>query len=172
MTLFVLLCGNLNIVAQNNNTKENNSFNQQKNFKNRFEEFYNIKRQYLVKEVGMTKEEEEKFFPVYDELQKKKFDEQMNLRKTIKELDKNKETASSQSYMAVAEAMNGIKLKEAQLETEYFKKFKSILSPEKLYKLQHAEMRFNMEMLKKNNREKPNSSHDKNNRDLKGLENK
>jgi hypothetical protein len=159
-TLFLLVGFSTSIEAQNGfppqHEKENKNFNGQKNFKNRFEEFYNMKREYLVKEVGMTKDEEEKFFPIYDELQKKKFEEQMNLRKKMKEVDHNKTGVSQQVYMDVADAMSNIKLKEAQLESEYFKKFKNILSPEKLFKFQHAEMRFNMEILKKKeNKDRP-----------------
>ena len=40
------------------------------------------------------------------------------------------------------------KIQSAQLDKEYYKKFKKILSAKQIYKVQHAEMRFHRELLK------------------------
>ena len=63
----------------------------------------------MAKEAGLTKEEADKFFPLYFEL---------------------------------------IEEKNALLEKEYFEKCKAIIPPSKIFKVLHAEIKFNRNMLK------------------------
>ncbi|MGL4293559.1 MAG: hypothetical protein ACRCSQ_08285 [Bacteroidales bacterium] len=117
--------------------------------KGRMAEFFQQKKDFLIKEIGMTREEADQFFPLYDELQKKKFVLHRQLREKIKRIQNSKDAISEAEYAEVASAMNGIRLQEARLEDEYYKKFEKILSPEKLYKLQCAEHNFGKEMLRR-----------------------
>ncbi|MEG1617839.1 MAG: hypothetical protein RR202_13605 [Bacteroidales bacterium] len=111
-------------------------------------EFMEKKKNFLIKETGMTQQEITAFFPLYEELQTKKFESQRAVRQKMKKIDQSKEPVSSQTYVEALEMMNNRQLKDAQLDNEYFKKFSKILSPEKLYRLHRAEMNFNREMLR------------------------
>lgn len=115
---------------------------------NRFEEFKARKTAFLIKEVGITKEEGDQFFPLYNELQEKKFHIQRDVRNKKRAIDQATESVASAIYLETATAMNNAKLKEAQLDNEYFGKFKKIFSADKLYRLQVAELKFNAEALR------------------------
>lgn len=122
---------------------------QQGNQKGRMAEFFEQKRAYLIREVGMTQEETNKFFPLYDELQKEKFKLHREVRSKIKSIQTAGDAVSDKEYREGAHAMNELKLKEARLDDEYYHKFEKILSPQKLYKLQIAESNFGREMMRR-----------------------
>ena len=108
---------------------------QQDNQKSRMAEFFEQKREYLIREVGMTEDEKNKFFPLYDELQKAKFKLYRDVRTKVKSVQEAGSSVSDKEYQDGARAMNELKLKEARLDDEYYHKFEKILSPQKLYKL-------------------------------------
>lgn len=124
--------------------------NQQRgNQKSRMAEFFEQKRAYLIKEVGMTKAESDQFFPLYDTLQKEKFRLHREVRDKVKKIKSAGDQVSDDSYLEAAQAMNDLRLKEAQLENDYYRKFSRMFSPQKLYKLQMAESNFNKEVLRR-----------------------
>ena len=55
---------------------------------------------------------------------------------------------SEKEYAASAAAINDLPLQEALLEKEYFEKFKTILSPKKMFLYKRAETLFAKKLLK------------------------
>ena len=115
---------------------------------NRLEQFKAEKRAYLVKEIGLTPAEEKQFFPLYDELQSKKFELNRNVRTEMRRISRPNTPVSEAEYAASAAAANDLPLQEALLDKEYFEKFKKILSPQKLFLYKKAEMLFAKKILK------------------------
>ncbi|MDD4516690.1 hypothetical protein [Massilibacteroides sp.] len=115
--------------------------------------FIEKRNSFLINEVGLTSEEAAKFIPLYDEFQRKKFEAGQRCRELSREMRK-KENATSENYLHVVDECVEVRLKEAQLDKEYYKKFKNILSPEKLYKLTGAEYKFAREFMKGSNNRK------------------
>lgn len=140
LSVMLMLCCTVTLFAQEGKGSSH---------KSRWEEYMAQKKEYLVKEVALTKQEQDKFFPLYDELQEKRFEMQRDTRKKIKKIEQEGSEASDEDYQKVANSINNARLKEAKLENEYFRKFSEILSHKKLYKLQVAEMKFNKELLKR-----------------------
>ncbi len=110
-------------------------------------EFIKQKREYLMKYVGLSSEDSVAFFPLYDELQRQRFDLQRQARRAANELASRETTPSDKECLVLARRLNGVRLQEGELGVEYFKKFEKILTPQQLLKLELSEMRFSHYML-------------------------
>jgi Spy/CpxP family protein refolding chaperone len=95
---------------------------------------------FITAEVGLTPEEAAQFIPLCNELRQKKFEVGRECRKLSKEI-RHKENPTDADYNKVIDECLDVEIKEAQLEKEYFERFKKILSPEKVYKYRNAKNR-------------------------------
>lgn len=122
---------------------------QEQNKKRRFspEEFQAKQKEFITGKAELSQSEAEAFFPIFFELQKKKFEIERNARKSInrKRGEKMTEEQCRKLVNNVAEA----KIKVAALEKEYIEKYLKVISPCKLLKIQHAEGEFQRELMKK-----------------------
>lgn len=109
--------------------------------------FIEKRNAFLVSEVGLTSEEAAQFIPLYNEFQRKKFEAGHRCRQLSREIRENPNATPADYSQVVDECVN-VKMKEAQAEKDYYEKFKKILSPEKLYKLNNAEYKFAREFMK------------------------
>lgn len=100
------------------------------------------KTEYIIKEAGLTEEEALKFFPVFNELNKKKFTLHKGHREIIEKIKSGSESISNEEYKKMLEQDANVKLKEAELDKEYSVKLENVLSPEKIYRAQQAERKF------------------------------
>lgn len=100
------------------------------------------KMEYIQKEAGLTKEEANRYFPLYNELSKKRFELHKQHRDKVEKMKQNNKNMSAEEYRQLLENDVDIKLKEAALDKQYSEKFEKALSPEKLYRAQQAERKF------------------------------
>ncbi len=100
------------------------------------------KMEYIQKEAGLTKEEAGKYFPLYNDLSKKKFELHKQHRDKVEKMKQRNKNMSNEEYRQLLENDVDVKLKEAELEKQYSEKLEKILPPEKLYKAQQAERKF------------------------------
>jgi len=115
------------------------------------EAFESKKGAFITAEMGLTPEEAAEFIPLCNELQRKKFECGKGCREKYKELRKLEREDAKISDKIYLEAINcGLesRIKEAELEKEYYTKFLRILSPAKLYKYRDAEMKFGKMFMK------------------------
>ena len=105
------------------------------------EAFFAKKNAFITAEMGLTPEEAASFIPLCNELQEKMFEAGRECRKLSKEI-RHKENPTDADYNKVIDECLDVEIKEAQLEKEYFERFKKILSPEKVYKYRNAEYKF------------------------------
>ena len=134
-TLLIILCASISLKAQNPNKRQGFSK----------EEFRERQESFLTEKAGLTKDEAARFFPVYFELQdlKKKVNE-----RAWKEVKKGKSPDTTESeYEKIIEESIKARIETDKLDLEYLQKFKKILSAKKIYKLQHAEMKFHRNIL-------------------------
>ena len=101
---------------------------------------------YLTQKAEITQEEATKFFPIYFELQDRK--------KTVNDKaweqarkGKNPKTTDAE-YEQIIEGIVKARIEADKLDLEYLQRFKKILSPKKIYKLQRAEIKFHRDILK------------------------
>ena len=104
-------------------------------------DFEKRKQEYVKEKAGLTPEEAERYFPLNNELNRKKFELNRQHREKIEKMRKNKEITDAE-YRNILENDVEVKLKEAELDKEYAEKFEKILPPEKLYKARQAEKNF------------------------------
>ena len=102
---------------------------------------------YITAQVGLTPEEAAAFIPLCNELRQKKFEIGRSGRRFSKEINSMKNPTDADYAKAVNSNLD-TKIQEAQLEKEYYEKFRKILSPEKLYKYQMAESQFARSFMK------------------------
>ena len=125
-----------------------------------FEKFKIEREAFITKEMGLTEDEAKAFWPLSNELQKKKFELNKAAREQMRWLRKAKgegRKIDDAEYKELVESLAKIRIKEAELDEEYIKKFLSVVSAEKVFKYQDAEREFVREMMDK--REKRQHTH-------------
>ncbi len=112
------------------------------------QEFEKNKQEFIIKEAGLTEEEADKFFPINNELQKKKLDLHRKHQEDLKLIKESKNISDAEYEQLIKENID-LKMKEAELDKEYSDKFNKLISPQKLFKAQQAERTFMQEELRK-----------------------
>ena len=132
-TLLFILCLTLSVQAQ-----KKPGFSK--------EEFRAKQEAYLTQKAELTAEEAGKFFPIYFELQdRKKAIHDKAWQKARK--GKNPNTTDAE-YEEIVDEIAHARLESDKLDIEYLNRFKKILSPKKLFKLQRADIKFHRDLLK------------------------
>lgn len=114
-------------------------------------EMRQYKRNYFVKELDLTREQQNKFFPLYEEMEDQTFKIDDDARKMERRLEEAPD-ATDVEYEKAAEALYDARVSTAQIEKEYMGKFKEILSRKQLFKLKGVERRFARDMMKQHHR--------------------
>ncbi|MDR1344614.1 MAG: hypothetical protein LBJ39_04600 [Tannerellaceae bacterium] len=111
-------------------------------------ELFLVKRSaFITAELSLTPQEAELFIPLLEELERKKYEVGQKCRKLSKDI-KRKKNPNNADYLSTIDECLGVRMKEAELEKEYYEKFKGVLSPEKLYKYKDVEYKFAREFVK------------------------
>lgn len=111
------------------------------------EEFQARQREYITDKAELTAEEAEAFFPIFFELQKKKFSLEREARKGINM--KRGEKMSEEQCRQFVDRMGDVKIEVAKLEKEYCTKYLKVLPACKLMRIQHAEISFQRDLMKR-----------------------
>lgn len=136
-----LLCNFLQVAAQEQ-TGESRKFDK---------DVYQAKRNaYITAEIGLTANEAADFIPLDNEFKQKMLETGKECRRLVRE-GRSKEKISDNDYLKLIDCQIDTRLKEAQIEKEYFEKFKQILTPKKLYKYQQADAKFMREFMRDGN---------------------
>lgn len=134
-TLLIILCVSISIQAQD---KKKPGFSK--------EEFRARQESYLTQKAELTKEEADKFFPVYFELQDRK--KAVN-DKAWKQARKGKDPKTTDAeYEKIIDDIVKARIEADELDLMYLQKFKKLLPTKKIYKLQRAEVKFHRDILK------------------------
>ena len=109
-------------------------------------EYWQQQKAFFTEKAGLTEEESNAFFPLYNELQQKKRELSRETRHFMSEAAAA--GASEEQSLKAIEAQAETNIKIAELEKEYLKKFKEVLPASKILKVQNAEEQFNSQILK------------------------
>ena len=104
---------------------------------------------YFTKEISLTEDDAKEFWPIFNELEQKKFDINRNMRveiRKIRDAQKAGKNVSDLEYDKLINIIIDAKEKDVDVEKEYIKKMRKILSPEKVFKYQRAEYKFAREV--------------------------
>lgn len=115
------------------------------------EQIRQYKRTYFTKELDLTKEQQQKFFPLYEEME----DQTSKLEEDARVMERRVSEATDATdleYEKATEALYDMKLKQAEVEKGYMEKFKTILSARQLFELKGVERKFSRDMMRQHNR--------------------
>lgn len=117
----------------------------------RKEKIEQLKIAFITKELDLTTEEAEKFWPVYNEMSEAMKKEKKSRREKNAALKTNFETLSDAEIEKKATEILDSEIAEAKLKKEYTEKIAKVIGYKKAVKLLNVEQRFKKELLKKLN---------------------
>lgn len=129
--------------------------------KERWERYKAEKVAFLTTNLNLTPEEAQKFWPVYNQMEKEKSEMQMKRRELEHKVRDAEETLSDKEIIILTREFAGTQEKEGALNTKYNEEFLKILSPQKVLQLYKVEGEFRMYLFKKyrDKNGKPDSKH-------------
>ena len=127
---------------------------QQADRKKFFQEARELKHQFFIKELSLTKTQQKQFFELYDRMEDEIHKVQRETRQMEKRVEQSGDKATDLEYEKATDAIYEAKQKECEIEQRYRSEYKKILSPAQMFKLKGAERKFSkvlMERTKKLN---------------------
>ena len=105
---------------------------------------------FLTLEVGLTPEEAQAFWPVYNQVEKEKDEAMFNVIRTYKEMNKAiEEKKSAKEVSALLDKYLEAQKKVNEIENGIAAKYKAVLPVEKVAKLYVAEEKFRRNQIRK-----------------------
>ncbi len=138
ITTVVLLITQLNLFAQNRGENQD-----------RWERYRTEKISFLTTSLDLTPEEAQKFWPVYNQMEKEKSETQMKRRELEHKLRDAEESLSDKKIIQLTRDFVGTLKEEGDIDIKYNEEFLKILPPKKVLKLYNAEGEFRMHMIRK-----------------------
>lgn len=124
--------------------------------KDRKEKIEQLKIAFITKELDLTTDEAEKFWPIYNEMSDKLHEKKKTERSLEKEIRENFDTLTEEEVKAKSESVLQNEIEQAELKKEYHEKFAKVIGYKKATKLLSLEQRFKRELLQHvNSRKEP-----------------
>ena len=139
LLLFGFINSNLFLFAQHNERR-----------RAEFEEFKQKRVEFITKAMDLNADEDKAFWPLYNELQDKKFELNQQFRKALNEFrgsEKDRKKHTEAEYKDFINQSIQFREKEIQIDEEYIAKFATVISYEKIFRYQQAEQQFARQML-------------------------
>lgn len=108
-----------------------------------------MKSAFITRELDLSPEEAQKFWPVYNMYEKELQDMQKVHRDKMQDAKANMDKMSDKDVEALADGFLLQEQKELDLKKKYHTEFKKVLPIRKVGKLYHAEDKFKKELLEK-----------------------
>lgn len=102
---------------------------------------------FFTKRLNLTTEEAQRFWPVYNDLQKKKNAIQAERAAIYRNINLNELNVSEKEIIEAGDRLVSLDVQEASLTAEYHKKFREVLSPIKVARLYQAENQYRLILL-------------------------
>ena len=131
---------------------------QSKKHEEKWEKFRSEKIAFLTSSLELTPQEAEKFWPVYNQMEKERWESQKLRREMGEKIRDAEESLSDREITELTREFANSMQKEADILVRYNEKFLKILPPAKVLKLYKAENEFRMHMIKKF-RDRHNNKH-------------
>ena len=122
---------------------------QNQDWEARMEKIRAEKVAFLTSKLAMTPAEAEKFWPIYNEMEKQRWEAQKTRRELEHKVSEAEETLSDNEVVKLTREYAGSMKKEGELSISYNEKFLKVLPPKKVLKLYQAENEFRMNMIRR-----------------------
>lgn len=100
---------------------------------------------FITKEVGLTTDEQQKFYPLLNEMmeaQRKLMDEEREIMRS------GKQAKTEADFEQIVKKTTELQVENRKVEVNYYKKFGKVLKWEQIYKVRMAITKFNMHALR------------------------
>lgn len=102
---------------------------------------------FFTRRLNLTPQEAEKFWPVYNEYQNKRMQIQTDRARMNRYVNQNELNMTEKEMIETADKLISLEVQEAALAQEYHKRFKEILTPQKVIRLYQAENQYRQQLL-------------------------
>ncbi len=140
--LFILLTGFLLFIFSP-------AIGQEKSHEARWEKMKAEKVAFLSTKLALTSAEAEKFWPIYNEMEKQRWDAQRARRELENKVSDAEESLSENEVIKLTRDFAGSMAKEGALMSGYNEKLLKVIPAKKVLKLYKAENEFRMNMIRK-----------------------
>lgn len=104
---------------------------------------------YITQQLDLSPEKAQVFWPLYNQMKKKKEAYHLEFRKLFKRLKRESERLSNEELIKISDRMADLKVDKAKVEREYHHKFKKVLSAKQIIDLHLAEKQFQAMLLRR-----------------------
>lgn len=115
----------------------------------RLDRFRSEKVSFLTDKLQLTRDEAQKFWPLYNEFEKKRWEAQRLRRELEYKVQSSSTQLSSRDVAQLTRDFSGSMQKEAELYVKYNEEFLEIIPPEKVLLLYKSENEFRIHLLRK-----------------------
>lgn len=115
----------------------------------RMEKYRTEKVSFLTTRLDLTRAEAEKFWPIYNEMEKERWEAQKARRNLENKVSEAEESLSENEIINLTRDFAGSMQKEGALMSSYNEKLLKVLPPKKVLNLYKTENEFRMHMIKK-----------------------
>ena len=115
---------------------------------------------YITQKLDLSPKEAQQFWPLYNELEKKKHDIRVRSKILFKKLYRGKDSIPEEELLKISDNLIDLRLENVQLEKSYHIEYKKILPAKKILDLYHTEKQF-QGMLLRQIKEKGKRQHGK-----------
>ncbi|NQU55447.1 MAG: hypothetical protein HQ522_23260 [Bacteroidetes bacterium] len=129
---------------------------QEKSHEDRREKYRSEKISFLTSNLELTPTEAEKFWPVYNKMEKERWEAQTARRELETKVRESEESLSEKKIIQLTKDYAGSTQKEGALLTKYNEEFLNILPPKKVLKLYKTETDFRIYMMKRYREQRKN----------------
>lgn len=112
------------------------------------EEYWNGLRDFVTREASLTTEEADGFIPMLKEMME---EQHKNNRRSFELIRSCNEGTTESEYGTAVKQLLEIEVDNKRIEETYYKKFHTVMSWEKVFKVRHALYKFNREALNRFN---------------------
>jgi hypothetical protein len=102
---------------------------------------------FFTRRLNLTSQEAEKFWPVYNEFQDRRNSILLDRQALNRNFNQNELNMSDKEMIEAGDKHVALQVQEAALAQEYHKKFREILSPQKVLRLYQAENQYKLLLL-------------------------
>lgn len=137
-----MLLGATPTVSAQRQARVQNRTAQQLDRKEWFQKVRGYKHEFLIKELDLTQEQQQKFFPLYDAMEDQIIKLQDDIRTIERNILRGGASVTDAEYEKAVQSQFELKQREAQIELQYLPKFKKVLTPRQLFKLKGVDRKF------------------------------
>lgn len=102
---------------------------------------------FFTKKMNLSSEEAEKFWPAYNDYQKKKNELQRERIMLVRDFNQNESTLSDKELTEIGDNLIATFSRENELAQEFHKKLRGLLSPDKVIRYYQAENQWKAQLL-------------------------